>query len=225
MNKIARFFINMIVVLVAGAAVSYGAFKSQYHPDEADRHSDIEVETITECENVPIYFVPDHECYAEADTQPEAEGFAGYNFIPLSVDAQAAMYTLCQEYEISYELVLAVAKAESGINPDAVSPDGGDFGLCQIHASIWDKVAADNGLYDYRTDPVQNVHMMLIILPSAWSIPAVSLMKPSITIIMEHRMNTYSRMGQVIRRGYIRHMTGCLITYPETDVDSRNNCR
>lgn len=161
MNKIARFLINMMVVLVAGAAVSYGAFKSQYHPYETDKHSDIEIETITECENVPIYFVPDHDRYAKAETQPEV--FSGYNFIPLSADVQAAMYTLCQKYEISYELVLAVAKAESGINPDAVSPDGGDFGLCQIHASIWDKVAANNGLYDYRTDPVQNVHMMLII--------------------------------------------------------------
>ena len=45
MNKITRFLINMIVVLVAGAAVSYGAYKSQYHPYEADKHSDIEVET------------------------------------------------------------------------------------------------------------------------------------------------------------------------------------
>lgn len=53
--------------------------------------------------------------------------------VNLSADLQDYIVDLCAEYEIDPCLVLAIIEVESGGNCLAVSPDGQDFGLMQIH--------------------------------------------------------------------------------------------
>ena len=57
--------------------------------------------------------------------------------IPLEKDIQKYLYDKCQEYDVSYELALAVIKVESNFNPNLTNKnDNGsmDYGLMQINS-------------------------------------------------------------------------------------------
>ncbi len=84
-----------------------------------------------------IPFIPppeEPEAYAaEPKTEAiEEQGFDPWD-IPLSDDLQQHIYSLCEKYDISYALVVAMIDVESSFNGKAVSSTG-DYGLMQINA-------------------------------------------------------------------------------------------
>lgn len=63
------------------------------------------------------------------DTNPACDG------IPLEYDLAHQLVESCLEHDVPLELAIAVMEQESGFQPDAVGPDGHDFGLFQIRDS------------------------------------------------------------------------------------------
>lgn len=68
------------------------------------------------------------EVYAE---EQEEEQFAPWD-IPLDEDLQTYIHDLCEEYNMSYALIVALIDTESDFDTDAVSTTG-DYGLMQIN--------------------------------------------------------------------------------------------
>ncbi len=61
-----------------------------------------------------------------------------------------------QSFPDQYDKALSVARCESGLNPEAVSPGGGNWGLFQInrvHASLVESMGYS---WDQITDPYVN---------------------------------------------------------------------
>ena len=125
------------------------------------------------CTSKEQYLIPFYD-YSFIETQPATEEmtepvtempteapFAGYDFIPLDVDIQTQIFTLCEQYEIAYELILAVIKTESEFQ--WVIGDGGrSIGYMQIQPRWWQGTADAYGLN--INDPVDNVHLGIIVL-------------------------------------------------------------
>ena len=108
----------------------------------------------------------DVEAETEAETEPETEApFSGYEFIPLDADLQVQIMKICEEYEISYDLILAMIKTESNFHTDSIGDDGAAIGLMQIWPQWWQETADANGLNIY--EPIDNVNLGIIILNKA----------------------------------------------------------
>jgi len=71
-----------------------------------------------------------------------------YYDIPLTIIEQEYIQDLCNQNNLSYELVLAVVKLESGYNKDLLSPTN-DGGLFQINLNYADFYAQLAGLENY----------------------------------------------------------------------------
>lgn len=63
--------------------------------------------------------------------------------IPLSEDLQEYIWDICQEYEVSYELVLAIIMIESEFQKDAVSYNKSSLGLMQLNKNTYPELAKD----------------------------------------------------------------------------------
>lgn len=77
---------------------------------------------------------------------------------PLQKKTQREIFDVCAGANVSYELVMALIKKESGWDPSCISDGGESIGLMQIqekwHRDIMDKL----GCHDLK-DPVQNVRV------------------------------------------------------------------
>ena len=80
---------------------------------------------VTMIVNEPDVLIPVEEELAEV-TRPEIN-------VPLSEDLQDHIWKLCQHYDMSYELVLALIKAESEFKSDVVSYNNSSLGLFQLN--------------------------------------------------------------------------------------------
>lgn len=100
-----------------------------------------------------------------AEYESTAPSFEGYNFIPLDADMQCQIYELCERYEIAYGLVISIILTESGCRIDCIGDGGNSIGLMQIQPKWWQGLADAEGLDIY--DPVDNVHLGIIILMNA----------------------------------------------------------
>ena len=98
------------------------------------------------------------------DVPTEETSFSGYDFIPLSADMQVQIYAICEEYEISYDLIMAVIKTESEFQW-LIGDDGQAIGYMQIWPKWWQKTADAAGLN--INEPLDNVHLGIIILTDA----------------------------------------------------------
>ena len=98
------------------------------------------------------------------DVPTEETSFSGYDFIPLSADMQVQIYAICEEYEISYGLILAVIKTESEFQW-LIGDDGQAIGYMQIWPKWWQETADAAGLN--INEPLDNVHLGIIILTDA----------------------------------------------------------
>lgn len=84
--------------------------------------------------------------------------------IPLEDDLQEYIWNLANEYEISYEMVLAVINAESSFRTDVVSRTN-DYGLMQINSKYMDYHAANAGIDNFDPfNPYQNVKVGIHLL-------------------------------------------------------------
>lgn len=83
-----------------------------------------------------IPFIPppeEPETYATEQTDViEEQDFEPWD-IPLSDNLQQHIHSLCEKYDVSYAMVIAMIDVESGFNSKAVSSTN-DYGLMQINA-------------------------------------------------------------------------------------------
>lgn len=88
-----------------------------------------------------------------SDAQTTSEKFSKARK-QISDDEYKQIEEICEDYNICYELILAIIEAESGYNPDAVN--GEHIGLMQISSKYFSDKMIELGVTDLY-DPVQNV--------------------------------------------------------------------
>lgn len=110
----------------------------------------------------------EHKDSGNTDTAEAGEPATGrqepehtYRYIqgcPLPQKTQQKIFDICAGANLSYELVMALAKEESGWDPSCISDGGESVGLMQVqkrwHRELMDKL----GCNDLK-DPVQNVRV------------------------------------------------------------------
>ena len=82
-------------------------------------------------------------------TRPEVD-------VPLSENLQDHIWELCQHYDMSYELVLALIKAESDFREDIVSYNRTSLGLMQLNKNTYPTLAKELGIKNF--DPFNPNH-------------------------------------------------------------------
>lgn len=88
-----------------------------------------------------------------------SSGFIYYD-VPLSRDWQVYTYNLCQEYGVSYEVMLGLMFAESNFRFNATS--GVAWGICQIH-QCHASYAKSIGIEDYK-EPEGNIKLGIMFM-------------------------------------------------------------
>jgi membrane-bound lytic murein transglycosylase MltF len=89
-----------------------------------------------------------------AETKPadDIDNFPYFEDIPLSEEVQRYIYETAEEYSISYELVLAIAKVESNYDPSVIA-QGRDKGLYQLNSdNTLDWAAEMAGIENFEWD-------------------------------------------------------------------------
>lgn len=169
----------VVAALAIAVLASAGALHTQNRPpSEGQAQTAVEtvklhplVGTPAHLETIPAATSPAETVLAEPKTEPPTSApeyimpvFEAYDFIPLTADLQGAICAACADYEIAYDLILAVIKTESEFDTAVIGDYGHAYGLMQIQPQWWDKLAADKGLPDYRSDAAQNAELGIAIL-------------------------------------------------------------
>lgn len=160
-----------LFVMVAGAGCCYRIMAEPQPYIMPVESISYEIETLShEIETLPAGFEPseresDTVC---AETQPVTECHTQvapeqhiYE-IPLSPELQNGVRELADQYELSYELVLAVIMTESSGRADTVGDGGDSVGLMQIQPKWYGELIAETGLSVDK--PVENVELGIRIL-------------------------------------------------------------
>ena len=90
----------------------------------------------------------------KAPPETPAEGFVYYD-VPLSYEWQVYTYNLCQEFGVSFEVMLGLMNAESGFRFNVSSSVA--HGICQIH-QMHEAYAKSIGIDDYKA-PEGNIYL------------------------------------------------------------------
>lgn len=85
--------------------------------------------------------------------------FEPYDFITLSKENQEIIYEICEENELSFDLMLSIAMQESKFVVNAYNEYSDDYGLFQINAPTWNDKAIELGFGDYKTNVADNTRM------------------------------------------------------------------
>lgn len=157
-------FLPIVAIIIACLIV---IIKIGERPEEQAQEQ--EETTIYKEETQSISNVEDYTEEAETETtvevtECETQVFSGYDFIPLDAELQGWIYTLCEEYEIAYGLIISVIKTESEFQW-VIGDNGQAIGYMQIWPYWWQGTADEHGL-DIN-NPVDNVHLGIIILTDA----------------------------------------------------------
>lgn len=86
--------------------------------------------------------------------------------ISLDKEIQQYLYSKCKEYEIEYELALAIIQVESNFKPNAVNVNSNntkDVGLFQINSFNHKWLSEELGITDFA-DPYQNIDAGIFML-------------------------------------------------------------
>jgi hypothetical protein len=132
--------------LINGLVAEKENFTQQQEKDE---------ETITEYKNKKMKSLG---VYKAPPASPKA-GFTYYD-IPLSYEWQVYTYNICQEYGISYEIMLGLMFSESNFRFNCTS--GVAWGICQIH-QCHESYAKSIGIENYK-EPEGNIRLGAIFL-------------------------------------------------------------
>lgn len=88
-------------------------------------------------------------------TPVDTEPVVFYWDVPLSEDLQDYIRTLCEEYSVPEELILAMIEVESSFRPNVISASG-DYGYMQINRCNHEWLTEELGVTDFL-DPYQNI--------------------------------------------------------------------
>lgn len=156
------------LAVILSVPLIYARVQADNKPEEGVRkptEQEIEMQIVqnTATEPQAEVEVQTWEYVALADTEEvtTAPTFKGYDFIPLSVELQVQIFTICEEYEIAYELILSVMKTESEFQW-LIGDNGHAVGYMQIQPQWWQGLADEMGLN--INEPLDNVHLGTIIL-------------------------------------------------------------
>ena len=114
-------------------------------------------DTINIAEEENIY-EPVKTTIPEITLEEEEEIIPEYD-IPLNKDIQKYLYNKCKEYNVPYDLAIAVIKTESNFNPNLVHKNSNgskDYGLFQINSINHKWLSKELGISDF-IDPYQNI--------------------------------------------------------------------
>lgn len=131
----------------------------------AQTEAPTELETATIEYLTPSYdfsfIVKETEAPAEVPTTEipttEAPTTAPVYDIPLDAEMQNSIRSIAEEYQISFELILAIIKTESNFHADSIGDNGNAIGLMQIQPKWWSELAGQMGLDIYN--PIDNVRL------------------------------------------------------------------
>ena len=75
----------------------------------------------------------------------EAQGYFRPE-VPLSYELQDSLHTACERHEVDYAVALGLIQVESGFDLEAVNPNSGCYGLCQLSPRFFraDMTPAEN---------------------------------------------------------------------------------
>lgn len=172
--RIRDVLFNFGLAVIISIPVYFSAYKSQTEkqyvsPDKKTEDvkaeiAKIEAETEQKVQLVQLSIERPEISAEEAKEDYYKTPFVPYDFIPLDAELQVNIYTICKEYEIAYDLILAVIKTESDFQ--WVTGDNGQaVGYMQIWPYWWQGTADKYGL-DIN-NPADNVHLGIIILTDA----------------------------------------------------------
>lgn len=131
-------------------------------PDYEAEMAIIEVKLVEEeCKHCSVLNNRTCEDTEVEETVPE---WIPYEFIVLSNYEQVAIKEAADRYQVSYDLIIAICMQESSLNPTCVGDCGKAFGLGQIREEYWSETAENLGLYEWRTDAVQNATLVCYIM-------------------------------------------------------------
>lgn len=131
--------------------------------------------TIVVCVNAVCWSLPEHKAFTtppepsskvvdqvvvqEPAIEPVEEPDPGKCYtiydVPLSEELQRYTQDVCDEYGVSYPLVIALMKKESEFLPDTVSATN-DYGIMQINRGNHEWLEGELGITDWF-DPQQNI--------------------------------------------------------------------
>ena len=115
------------------------------------------------CVDIPVEtspIIPETTAQTPLETIPQNE--SKILDVPLDPAIQNHIKTVCDEYNVPFELVVAVIYVESGFDPSAVSAHG-DYGLMQVSSINHGWLSDELGITDFL-DPYQNVRAGVHIL-------------------------------------------------------------
>lgn len=87
---------------------------------------------------------------------------------PLPKEIQRKIFHICEDGNLSFELVMSIIYEESGWDPECISDDGESVGLMQIQEK-WHKELMDKTGCTDLTDPIQNVRVGTALLKRHFS--------------------------------------------------------
>lgn len=96
------------------------------------------------------------------ESDPEIE----YTFydVPLDIETQKEVISICSEYGLEYELILGIITVEcESFNPKSTGDGGASLGLMQIQPKWWSDTMEREGVTDLL-DPLQNIRCGCAIL-------------------------------------------------------------
>lgn len=98
----------------------------------------------------------------ETETCTQEREWKPYDFIPLDYELQRYIHNLCEKYNISYILILAIIKTESEFDVNCIGDNGNSIGLMQIQPKWWQNIADQYNLNIWV--PEDNVHLGILII-------------------------------------------------------------
>lgn len=99
------------------------------------------------------------------EPQPPEKQYRYIEGCPLSEELQEGIFDICERYNVSFELVMAVIERESTFKVDAVGDNGNSIGLMQIQPKWHGELMEELGVTDL-SEPLQNVEVGVAILAS-----------------------------------------------------------
>lgn len=94
--------------------------------------------------------------YEPIESTPiDTEPVVFYWDVPLSEDLQDYIRTLCEEYSVPEELILAIIEVESSFRPNVISTSE-DYGYMQLNKCNHELLTNELGITDFL-DPYQNI--------------------------------------------------------------------
>ena len=155
-NNLIKIMLVIIAVLIFDRLYEYKAEQLI-----AEAHEEI----------IPIYRINQKVVYGEDTVElTDLSNFkyekTVYDFVPLdcelSDDLQEYAWMLCESNNVSFSLLMAIMKQESGYNPHLIS-NTNDYGLMQINKINHEWLAEALGITDFL-DPKQNIKAGVYIL-------------------------------------------------------------